>query len=249
MKLLQFAIYCLIAYAIFQLPLWILGQPIPASLILMYMFFAVVMILLVMTSTEESTRGLMAPIMALFEDPSKKLVRNVVFVVIPVITALITYNLIKPTFEAPVELRSTHPAPPSSLKAFGKTFNLATLENPFRKYEKEDPAKFKNLVKEGGEVYFRNCFYCHGDKLDGRGHYAQGFNPLPLPFQGKDTIAQLQESFVFWRIATGGPGLPKESTPWMSSMPVWQDFLKEDEIWKVILFIYDYTGNIPRSWE
>jgi hypothetical protein len=26
-------------------------------------------------------------------------------------------------------------------------------------------------------------------------------------------------------------------------MPVWQDFLTEDEIWKVILFLYDYTGQ------
>lgn len=249
MKLLKFAILCLAAYVVFKFPGWGFNKPIPSSLILMYMFFAVVVILLVMTSTEEGARSLMAPIKALFDDPSKKLIRNVVFAIVPIIAALITYDQIAPTFEAPVELRSTHPAPPAKLKAFGKTFNLATLENPFRKYEKEDPAKFKELVREGGIVYFRNCFFCHGDKLGGNGHYANGFNPLPLPFQGKDTIAQLQESFVFWRIATGGPGLPKESTPWMSSMPVWQNFLKEDEIWKVILFIYDYTGNVPRSWE
>ena len=124
-----------------------------------------------------------------------------------------------------------------------------TLENPYRKFQKEDPEKFKTLVKEGGDVYFKNCHYCHGDKLDGRGHYAQGFNPLPANFQDVGTIAQLQESYLFWRIATGGPGLPKEAAPWLSSMPVWQDFLTEDEIWKVILFLYDYTGHTPRSWE
>ncbi|HXI10170.1 MAG TPA: cytochrome c, partial [Thermodesulfobacteriota bacterium] len=163
--------------------------------------------------------------------------------------AIITYNQVKPSFEAPVELRATHPAPPSTMRAYGKTFNLATLENPFRKVAKENPEEFKSLVKAGGEVYFKNCFYCHGDKLDSHGHYAQGFNPLPLPFQGKDTIAQLQESFVFWRISTGGPGLPKESTPWISAMPIWKDLLTEEEIWKSILFIYDYSGNVPRSWE
>ena len=32
-------------------------------------------------------------------------------------------------------------------------------------------------------------------------------------------------------------------------MPVWQNFLQEDEIWKVILFLYDYTGHRPRTWE
>jgi hypothetical protein len=32
-------------------------------------------------------------------------------------------------------------------------------------------------------------------------------------------------------------------------MPVWQNFLNEEEIWKVILFLYDYTGHRPRAWE
>lgn len=248
-RLLQFAILVAIAYAIFKSPGVLLGKPIPGSLIMMYMFFAVVMVLLVTTSTERGAKELFAPIKALVEDPAKALTRNVVFVIVPVVAAFISYNSVKPSFEAPVELRATHPAPPSALKAFGKTFNLTTLSNPYRKIEKEDPKKFKELVREGGAVYFRNCFYCHGDKLDSHGHYAQGFNPLPLPFQGKDTIAQLQESYVFWRVATGGPGLPKESTPWLSAMPIWQNFLTEDEIWKAVLFIYDYTGNVPRSWE
>ncbi|HHL40791.1 MAG TPA: cytochrome c [Deltaproteobacteria bacterium] len=248
-KLLQFVIYVLIAYGIFQAPYYLMGKPIPSSLILMYMFFAVITILLAMTATEESTRELFGPIKALVEDPDKWLIRNVVFIIVPLVAAYITYNQVKPTYQAPVELRSTHPAPPSSMKAYGKSYNLAKLENPLRKVEKEDPERFKELVREGGEIYFKNCYFCHGDKLGGKGHYAQGFNPLPLPFQGKDTIAQLQESFVFWRIATGGPGLPKESTPWMSSMPIWQDFLSEEEIWKAILFIYDYTGNVPRAWE
>ncbi|MBI5233500.1 MAG: cytochrome c [Deltaproteobacteria bacterium] len=248
-KLLQFVIYVFLVYAVFQSPYYLMGKPIPGSLIIMYMFFAVTTILLVMTSNDESAKELFAPIKALVEDPKKARIRNIVFVMVPLLAAYLTYNKVKPSFEAPVELRSTHPAPPSSMKAFDKTFNLMKLENPYRKFEKEDPEKFKQLVKEGGEVYFKNCFYCHGDMLDGHGHYGHGFNPQPLPFQGKNTIAQLQESFVFWRIATGGPGLPKEATPWMSAMPVWKDFLTEDEIWKVILFIYDYTGNLPRSWE
>lgn len=226
-----------------------LHQPIPSSLLTMYMFFAVVGTLLVITSTEEGAKGLSEPIKALVEDPSKKNMRNIVFVIVPLLAAGMTYKNMLPSFEAPVELRTIHPAPPSSLNAFGKNYNLMTLENPYRKLQKENPEEFKKLVKEGGDVYFKNCHYCHGDKLDGRGHYAQGFNPLPANFQDVGTIAQLQESYLFWRIATGGPGLPKEAAPWLSSMPVWQDFLTEDEIWKVILFLYDYTGHSPRAWE
>jgi mono/diheme cytochrome c family protein len=104
------------------------------------------------------------------------------------------------------------------------------------------------MVFEGGEIYIKNCQYCHGDRLDGKGPFADGLNPTPLNFQDVGTIAQLQESYVFWRITTGGPGLPKEAAPWISAMPVWEDFLTEDEVWKVILFMYDYTGKRPRSW-
>jgi len=226
----------------------LLEEPIPASLLTMYMFFVVAAVFMVFTFTEDSAREMVAPIKALVEDPSKKLVRNVVFVVVPIAAGYLAYDRMLPTFEAPVELRSIHPAPPASAKIFGKRYQLQSLANPLRKYETEDPERFAALVAEGAEIYIRNCQYCHGDKLDGKGPYAQGLNPVPLNFQDIGTIAQLQESFLFWRIATGGPGLPREAAPWISSMPVWQNFLSEDEIWKVILFLYDYTGHRPRAW-
>ncbi|MBM2838761.1 MAG: Cytochrome c protein [Deltaproteobacteria bacterium] len=248
-KLLQAVLVVVGVYIGFKLVFSVgLHQPIPSSLLTMYMFFVVVATLLVTTATEESAKEMSAPIKALVEDPSKKTIRNIVFVLVPLLAAWMTYSKLAPSFEAPVELRTIHPAPPSSLKAYGKSFDMMKLENPFSKFQKEDPEKFKVLVKEGGDVYYKNCHFCHGDKLDGQGQYAQGFNPLPLNFQDVGTIAQLQESYLFWRIATGGPGLPKEATPWLSAMPVWKDFLTEDEIWKVILFLYDYTGQAPRSW-
>jgi len=227
----------------------ILGALIPKSLLTMYMFFVIAGVFMVFTCNEESTKELVDPIKALVEDPSKKMIRNIVFAILPLLAGTYMYNSMLLSFEAPVELRSIHPAPPASVKVYGKRFDLATLKNPYRKFEKEDPAKFKKLVYEGGEVYIRNCQYCHGDRLDGKGPYADGLNPTPLNFQDVGTIAQLQESYVFWRITTGGPGLPKEAAPWISAMPVWEDFLSEDEVWKVILFLYDYTGKRPRSWE
>ncbi len=227
----------------------ILGQVIPSSLLTMYMFFVVAGVFMVFTFTDESTRELVDPIKALVEDPNKRIVRNIVFFIVPLLAGAYTYNKMLPSFEAPVELRSIHPAPPSSAKIFGKRFDLLDLKNPLRELEKSDPEQFAEHVQTGADVYIQNCQYCHGDKLDGKGPYAQGLNPIPLNFQDVGTIAQLQESYLFWRIATGGPGLPKEATPWISSMPVWQNFLTEEEIWQVILFLYDYTGYQPRSWE
>ena len=54
---------------------------------------------------------------------------------------------------------------------------------------------------------------------------------------------------MFWRIAKGGPGLPKEGAPWNSAMPVWEDMLTAEEIWAVIIFLYEQTGFSPRTWE
>src|SRR5438132_990076 len=104
-------------------------------------------------------------------------------------------------------------------------------------------------VAAGAEIYIRNCVYCHGDNLDGKGHFAYGFNPPPANFQDPGTIAMLQEAYLFWRIAKGGPGLPKESTPWNSVMPAWEDRLTEEQIWQVIMYLYDATGQQPRRWE
>ena len=118
------------------------------------------------------------------------------------------------------------------------------LENPLR--ARGDMAEH---LRTGKRIYYQNCLPCHGDRLDGQGHFAHGFSPAPASFEDNGTIAQLTESYVFWRIAKGGPGLPREGTPWNSAMPKWEDFLTEREIWSVILFLYDQTGWKPRTWE
>jgi mono/diheme cytochrome c family protein len=32
-------------------------------------------------------------------------------------------------------------------------------------------------------------------------------------------------------------------------MPAWEEFLTEEEIWAVVLFLYEQTGWKPRTWE
>ena len=110
-------------------------------------------------------------------------------------------------------------------------------------------AAFHAAVAKGKTVYYQNCVFCHGDNLEGDGLYAHGLNPIPANLADPGTIAQLQESYLFWRIAKGGPGLPPEATPWDSAMPAWEKFLSEEQIWQVIAFLYDFTGARPRQWE
>jgi hypothetical protein len=85
--------------------------------------------------------------------------------------------------------------------------------------------------------------------MGGNGMFVHGLDPIPTNFADGDTIANLRETFLFWRAAKGGPGLPEEGMPWDSAMPAWEKLLKEDEIWDVILFLYDFTGERPRARE
>lgn len=246
--LLQFLFFTAASVIIVSLPS-LFGQPLPESLIILYVFFSILMILLVITVTDKGAEGLLRPIVRFVADPEMKRTRGAVFVLIPIAAALFTYRSLNPKVSAPLELRQVHPAPPDSFSAYGKRFELHKTKNPFRGLEKTDPLEFEKAVRQGGEIYFKNCFFCHGAMLRGRGQYARVFNPAPLPFRGGNTIAQLQESYLFWRIVTGGPGLPRESAPWSSSMPAWEDKLSSDEVWKTILFLYDFTGNRPQEWQ
>jgi DMSO reductase family type II enzyme heme b subunit len=137
-----------------------------------------------------------------------------------------------PASPPPEPPRAIHP--PSSIDYVG-------LENPFR----ADKKNFKKHVAEGARLYFSNCFFCHGDKLNGQGHFAKGFLPRPADFTDPETISVLKESYLLWRITEGGPGLPPESRPWDSAMPSWEDDLTEEEIWKIILYLYETIGVKP----
>ena len=104
-------------------------------------------------------------------------------------------------------------------------------------------------AKFGRATYYKNCVYCHGDNLRATGMFAHGLDPIPTNFVESSPLPQLTESFIFWRIAKGGPGLPEEGGPWDSAMPAWEKFLSEQEMWEVVLFLYDFTGNRPRALE
>ena len=82
-----------------------LGQPIPKSLMGMYMFFVVTGVLMVFTATEESTRQLVHPIQALAEDPARRRWRNVIFLVVPGLVAMAVFLQMQPSDEAPLDAR------------------------------------------------------------------------------------------------------------------------------------------------
>jgi mono/diheme cytochrome c family protein len=168
---------------------------------------------------------------------------------IPVLIGYDYYRKAHREVEPPALGRTIHPAPPSEIIFRGKKIDLLKGFNPYRELDGKDKTKFDEHVNAGRTVYYQNCVFCHGDNMQGDGIFAHGFNPQPANFDDATTIAMLQESYLFWRIAKGGPGLPEESAPWASAMPAWENNLSEEQIWDVILFLYSFTDQKPRAQE
>jgi mono/diheme cytochrome c family protein len=241
-RLFQSALILVVAFCILRFGI---RPPAPWSVLTLYMGIVLIAVLVFASSDSDSWRDFMRPIRATLTERRLRPLRVALMVAIPLLLGYYAYTQAAAKPQAPPELRAVHPAPPAAIQFRGKEISISGFDNPLRK----DQANFRKNVAAGGEIYIKNCMFCHGDNLDGQGHFAAGFNPPPANFQDPGTIAMLQEAYLFWRIAKGGPGLPKESTPWNSVMPAWEDRLTEDQIWQVIMYLYDATGQQPRRWE
>jgi hypothetical protein len=243
--------------------------PIPFSVRAIYATMTLIGIFMWVSSTEEAWQDFRRPIIKVTDATSgfAWVIKIVMVICLPFLVGWLSFNSMKPNVDEPIELRTVHPAPPASTKVHGKTVVLQTASSPFRVDDKgqysdrvqntyqdgnpwdEKAPPYLQYVREGGQIFFQNCHFCHGDNLNGRGMFAFAFNPIPANFTDPGTIAQLQETFVFWRVSKGGIGLPREGFPWASVMPPWEQHLTTDEIWKVILFEYWHTGYYPRTWD
>jgi mono/diheme cytochrome c family protein len=217
--------------------------PIPGQVLGLYMAITTVALLVYLVADQDRFQAFLAPIVALLKENRLAVPRILSMVALPLLLGWFTYTGVRPQFDPPFEARVIHPEPPSTFKLNGSDFDVLGARRP-----PEMAVNEENLAA-GKRVYSRNCMYCHGDYLNGAGHFADALNPLPANFRDQGTISQLEEGYIFWRIATGGPGLPDGATPWNSAMPVWQDFLSEAEIWQVISYIYAASGSAPRTWE
>jgi mono/diheme cytochrome c family protein len=223
--------------------------PIPASVVSLYMGIVSIAIFAYVSSSEERREEIVRPLVRFMTDKRYTALLGATVVAIPALAAANVYVQMNVPLEPPLFARTVHPASPSEITVHDKKIELDAGDNPFRQLETSNPAEFRKHVENGRQVYYRNCVFCHGDNLAGNGMFVHGLDPIPTNFADKGTIPNLRETFLFWRIAKGGPGLPEESGPWDTAMPAWEKFLKEDEIWDVILFLYDFTGQRPRARE
>ncbi|HUG42921.1 MAG TPA: cytochrome c [Acidobacteriota bacterium] len=223
------------------------ATPIPQSVIWLYMGIVTLALLLYVTADEKRFREFKEPLIR-FVTSRKYTIPLVLLVIgIPGLVAANVYLKMTAPVRAPFFSRTVHPANPDRIEVHDRSFDLNTLDNPLRPLEETNPEAFRSHVENGRRVYYQNCFYCHGDNTRGTGQFAHALNPIPTNLP--ENIPLLQEGYLFWRIAKGAPGLPEAGGPWESVMPAWENFLTEEEMWEVILFLYDFSNTRPRARE
>ncbi len=223
--------------------------PVPISVVKLYMGLITAGLVAYVLTDEERIEQVCQPVLAFMTQKRFQLPLLATMLAIPALFAWSIYAGMTRDPQAPAFARTVHPAPPDEITVHDNTVSIGTADNPYRALEETDPEAFGARLANGREVYYANCFYCHGDIMAGEGMYAHALNPIPTSFQDPGTIAMLREAFLFWRIAKGAPGLPEEGGPWASAMPAWESFLTEEEMWNVVLFLYEFTGHRPRAVE
>jgi len=232
-----------------------IDPPAPAALVTLYAGTTFLAMLLYVTSSKQAMADVWMPIKSVMVNTDQKWALYALLVAIPGVIAFETYMGNLPSTDAPPRVRSVHPPPPNTVDvktpgmAEAHEFNVIKDDSPIRALAETDPVAFAAHVARGKVVYYQNCFYCHGDTLAADGHYALSVNPLPANFQDPGVLPQLTEAFLYWRVTKGGPGMPDAGGPWDSSMPAWEKFLSEEDMWNVIAFLYDYTGFKPLAAE
>jgi hypothetical protein len=225
------------------------SAPIPSSVVSIYMSIVTGAILAYISSSQDRRAAISGPLVRFMTDTRYTVLLAVTVVAIPVLAAANVYVTTNAPLQPPFFARTVHPASPSEITVLGRKVDLDNGENPYRGLETSNPPEFRKHVEHGRQVYYQNCVFCHGDSLSANGMFVYGLDPIPTNFADKGTIPMLRETYLFWRVSKGGPGLPDEGGPWDTAMPAWEKMLKEDDMWDAILFLYDYTGSRPRAKE
>jgi mono/diheme cytochrome c family protein len=223
--------------------------PIPASVVSLYMGIISIAILTYVSSSQERREEVFRPLVRFMTEKRYTALLGATVVALPALAAANAYVQMNVPLEPPFFPRTLHPASPTEISVHDTRIDLNAGDNPFRHLETSDPEEFRRHVANGRQVYYRNCVFCHGDDMSGNGMFAHALDPIPTNFADRVTIPNLRETFLFWRVSKGGPGLPEEGAPWDTAMPAWEKFLTEEEMWDAILFLYDFTGQRPRARE
>ena len=103
--------------------------------------------------------------------------------------------------------------------------NYASKANPLKRTAKN--------FEDGKRLYQQNCALCHGPTGLGNGEAGKSLNPPPANIAGFSKMPMATDGYLYWTIAEGG-------APLGTAMPPFKGTLKEDEIWKIIIYLREF---------
>ena len=113
----QAALIWFTAYGILKIIVW---PPLPSSLISIYMGLLTVVVFILISSTNRSWDEFKQTIMdtLLGKNRGYRIARAAIVIVLPLLAGILTYRFVNPAIEAPVELRTSHAAPPAVITVY-----------------------------------------------------------------------------------------------------------------------------------
>ena len=89
-----------------------------------------------------------------------------------------------------------------------------------------------DAISSGSTLFIANCAMCHGETGDADGPASSALDPKPARLSDAETIRDLSDAYLFWRISEGGT-----MNPFNSAMPAWKGIYGEEQIWQLVTFI------------
>ena len=163
----------IVAIFVFSVVVPFVSAPIPGQLYGWYVITTLFVIYLYVSSSEASWEEFISPVrnLLLARTALTKPLRIVVFIVVPLLFGWYFSTWAAGGATPPGGSRVIHPTPPSSVNFQGKQLVLQDISvSPIR----EDEAHLAEHVEQGRIIYYENCFFCHGDALQGRGTSPRG---------------------------------------------------------------------------
>jgi hypothetical protein len=85
-------------------------------------------------------------------------------------------------------------------------------------------------IGDGKRLYQHNCALCHGPAGSGDGEAGKNLSPPPANIAAFSKSRLATDGYLYWSIAEGG-------VPFSTGMPPFKGSLKEDDIWKIVLYL------------
>ncbi|MEE9594406.1 MAG: cytochrome c [Candidatus Hydrothermarchaeales archaeon] len=99
-------------------------------------------------------------------------------------------------------------------------------------------AYFGGDASLGESIYASQCALCHGEDGDGKGPAAKGLEPAVADFSNEAWMQRERDVHFFYSIMKGVE---------QSDMPAFEDRLSEEDVWDVIAYIREFTGEEGKS--